>query len=50
MDDSYYKSIQARRGDRLRAKELECEVDDLKCELNEIKNLLQQIINGKNYG
>lgn len=50
MDDSYYKSIQTRRKDRLKAEELERNVDNLKGELIEIKNLLTQILDGKNYG
>lgn len=50
MDDSYLMAIKARRSDRHLTKELKNEVDGLKCELTEIKSLLQQIINGKNYG
>jgi hypothetical protein len=49
-EDSYYKSIVARRQDLKKNEELECEITDLREELTSIKSLLQQILNGQNNG
>jgi hypothetical protein len=49
-EDSYYKSIVARRQDLQKNQELECEIIDLRDELTSIKSLLQQILDGQNNG
>jgi hypothetical protein len=49
-EDSYYKSIVARRQDLKKNEELECEITGLRDELTSIKSLLQQILNGQNNG
>jgi hypothetical protein len=49
-EDSYYKSIVARRQDLQKNQELECEITDLRDELTSIKSLLQQILDGQNNG
>ena len=49
-EDSYYKTIVARRQDKDKNKNLETELAELRAELSEIKKLLLQGMSGKNNG
>jgi hypothetical protein len=49
-DDNYYKMILAKREEKKKADSLQNKMNCLECELKEIKNLLNQVLNGKNYG
>jgi hypothetical protein len=49
-EDSYYRSIVARRQDKKRIEELESQLSNVSEDLADIKNLLQQFLTGKNYG
>ena len=49
-EDSYYKAIVARRGERQERQILHGQVSDLQKELLELKSLMQQVISGKKHG
>jgi hypothetical protein len=49
-DNNYYKMILARREEKKKAESFQEKMHCLECELTEIKKLLQQVLNGKNYG
>jgi hypothetical protein len=49
-DDNYYKMILAKREEKNKADSFQERMNCLECELTEIKNLLNQVLNGKNYG
>jgi hypothetical protein len=49
-EDSYYKTIVARRQDKNKNENLETELAELRAELSEIKKLLLQGMSGKNNG
>lgn len=49
-DDSHYRAILAQREARKQADDLQKTVEALQCEMGEIRDLLQKVINGKNYG
>lgn len=49
-DDSHYRAILAQREARKQADDLQKTVEALQGEMGEIRDLLQKVINGKNYG
>lgn len=49
-EDSYYKTILARRNDLVKNEQLQCELSELKDELYNIKMMLQQITCGNKDG
>ena len=49
-DDQYYKMILARREEKNKTQNLQEKIILIERELIEIKNLLNQVLNGKNYG
>ena len=49
-DDSHYRAILAQREARKKADELQKDVVALQNEMSEIRDLLQKVIDGKNYG
>jgi hypothetical protein len=49
-EDSYYKSILARRNDAAKNQQLQCELNELKDELSNIRMMLQQITCGNKDG